>query len=360
MLLSSCMISNRLFSMLLLASWFTALPLHVARADMEPEVVLDGLNRPCGVAIQPDTGIVFLAESGGGRVIRIVDGAPQEVVSGFPLAKLTHPPSLELGPLSLLFINSEVLVVTAAGANSGEEILYLVQVPPLGAPPLSADECSKLGPLAPAQSQAGGDNFMGIVQVGSVIYLGAWDSLAGNQICTLPITRATRLESPDGYGKLTVFANAAPTGRVAQAVCLARRGKENEIVVGMAGTAERERDSEIAFFRTHDSQQLLRLATGLYDVMGLCYASPPEANDQHFLYAVDAAWSEPEAGGLFRLDAKLSGGTMAIEPVRLAKLRHPIAIERALDGTLYVTTAGETAPDAAASSGQLLRFAPSP
>ena len=57
------------FSLLLLLTETFA-----AMAADEFEVISEGLSNPTGVAIQPGTGHVFVAESAAGRVIRIVDG----------------------------------------------------------------------------------------------------------------------------------------------------------------------------------------------------------------------------------------------------------------------------------------------
>jgi glucose/arabinose dehydrogenase len=42
--------------------------------DASVETVVGGLNNPCGIAIQPETGHVFIADSGAGRVVRVVEG----------------------------------------------------------------------------------------------------------------------------------------------------------------------------------------------------------------------------------------------------------------------------------------------
>ena len=35
----------------------------------DPEAIVKGLNNPCGVAIQPETGAIFVSESGAGRIV---------------------------------------------------------------------------------------------------------------------------------------------------------------------------------------------------------------------------------------------------------------------------------------------------
>ena len=51
--------------------------------DATFEVVLEGLNNPTSVAVQPGTGVVFIADSGAQRIIRVVDGLAEEVITGF-------------------------------------------------------------------------------------------------------------------------------------------------------------------------------------------------------------------------------------------------------------------------------------
>ena len=75
------------------------------------EILLDQLNHPCGVAIQPETGHVFVAESGGARVVRVVDGKAQPVIVDFPLDVYGKGPQYKIGPLGLAFAGKNVLVV---------------------------------------------------------------------------------------------------------------------------------------------------------------------------------------------------------------------------------------------------------
>ena len=60
-------------------------------AGDEPQVVLGGLSHPSGLAIQPQSDVLFIAESGAGRVVRVVDGELQEVAVGFDTVALRPP-----------------------------------------------------------------------------------------------------------------------------------------------------------------------------------------------------------------------------------------------------------------------------
>ena len=54
-------------------------------AEATVDTVAGGLTNPCGVAIQPGTGTIFVADSGAGRVVRIVDGKAEAVITDFPV-----------------------------------------------------------------------------------------------------------------------------------------------------------------------------------------------------------------------------------------------------------------------------------
>merc|ERR1711964_151596 len=111
-----------------------------AVAQVEVETLLDGLNNPCGVAVQPETGAVFVADSGGHRVVRIVDGKTEEVIVGFPQDVYGKGPMYNIGPLGLAFIGQNTLVVGGGGKPDGEEMLRVYEVPAAGSDPLQAND----------------------------------------------------------------------------------------------------------------------------------------------------------------------------------------------------------------------------
>ncbi len=135
------------------------------KQELVVEVIAEGLSNPCGVAIQPDTGTVFVSDSGALRVVRIVDNDEtdsgntdedggsgedeeadknskykiEEVIIGFPGDELGTDPKLEVGPLGLAFLNSETLLVAGNGNKEGEEQLRVYSVPESGTGPLNFD-----------------------------------------------------------------------------------------------------------------------------------------------------------------------------------------------------------------------------
>ena len=73
--------------------------------DAKVETVVTGLTNPCGIAIQPETGHVFISDSGAGRVVRIVDGKIEEVIKGSRKDIYGKGPMYDVGPMGLAFLD---------------------------------------------------------------------------------------------------------------------------------------------------------------------------------------------------------------------------------------------------------------
>ena len=102
----------------LLATGATAQEKEEKEIKVEVETVVDGLHNPCGIAIQPGTGHVFVADSAAGRIIRINPesaGKPEDVITDFPQDVYGKGPMYPIGPLGLAFITKDLLVVGGGG-----------------------------------------------------------------------------------------------------------------------------------------------------------------------------------------------------------------------------------------------------
>ena len=113
---------------------------NVWSADPEATVVVDGLNNPCGIAVQPETGHIFVADSGAGRVIRIVEGKSQDVITGFTADIYGKGPMYNIGPLGLVFLDTNTLIVGGGDKIDGEELLRAFTIPTAGQPAITADK----------------------------------------------------------------------------------------------------------------------------------------------------------------------------------------------------------------------------
>ena len=96
------------------------------KGEVVVETVVEGLNNPFAVAIQPETGHVFVSESGAGRVIRVVKKKIDPVITDFPLGEFHNA---QAGPLGLLFFSKDLLAVGGAGQSAGEETIATYKVP---------------------------------------------------------------------------------------------------------------------------------------------------------------------------------------------------------------------------------------
>ena len=131
--------------------------------EIKSETIVTGLNNPCAVAVQPESDIVFISDSGAGRVIRIIGGMTATPTPEPPLDQYGEDPSFKIGPLGLAFIDPSTLVVGGGGLPNEKEIVRVYNVTTdIDAPPLQADEMiTELSLPETDQAQAEG-NFYGL------------------------------------------------------------------------------------------------------------------------------------------------------------------------------------------------------
>jgi hypothetical protein len=328
-----------------------------AQIESVPETVVDGVDDLWGVAVQPETGHVFMSVGGQPRVVRYVDEKLQDVIVGFSAEGPDDASSDGRGPLGLAFLSRDILAIgTDRNASAGKAI-YFVKVPEVGQDPVAAKDAvhvhESLGPNR-------NDDVMGIVRMPAemtsppevvvVIRQGG----AENAMALLPIRNPRQLDRRSGYGDLTRFASPDEFAdrQVAAGITLSPR---RELVTGYrleGGTAATAR---LVFYQLSDGRRLLDLDTGLCDITALAYGAPLAPDNNRRLYALDGMGSAESATGIFRLDAVLQAGTMSIRARRIATLDGPTAMALAADGALYVTLAPQHA--SVARDGRLVRFA---
>jgi DNA-binding beta-propeller fold protein YncE len=317
----------------------------VQEATMKPELVVDGLLNPAGVAIQPGTGHVFVTMKG--RIGRIVPGpqaACTDEVVGFTVDTYGKGPIYELGPLGAAFLDAGTLVVGGGELPDGMELVHIYSVATEPATvPKQADEAIKVaGPIAPGDDSVRGEgNFYGIAVRGRTIFVTcngddtkgwvstvAWDPDAASP---LPLTPTIKTKVATGVD--------APTG-----IAL---GPDGELVISQLGEITPDADSLLTFYDAGAATLTRSLETGLYDLCGVAY-SPTTGK----LYGVDFSWADPAKGGLYQLDVEPSSDSVRL--TRVATLDRPTALAFAPDGTLYVSTIGAAVEGA--EPGQVLAF----
>lgn len=315
--------------------------------DAKVEDVVGGLSNPCGVAVQPGTGVVFVSDSATGRVCRVVEGKLEDVIAGSPKDVYGKGPFYDIGPLGLLFLDQNTLVVGDGGLKDGAEFLRIFTVPEAGKPALDYEkDATKLGPLEPMEGVVGEGNLYAIAATKTALYVTCNGDDTKGWIAKADIDGSK-------YGKLERYIATkeqvevdAPVG-----ITISSRG---ELVVGQMGEVNKANDSLLTFYSAKTGQKILNLETGLHDIASLAYS--PKTG---LLYAADFAWIKPEEGGLFRLDADNKSDAQGVKAVKIASLDKPTALAFAPDGTLYVTVVGPKGQDEnAPKEGKLVKVAP--
>ena len=183
--------------LMLVVSLVCAAQAGFARAA-EPRVerLLGKLKSPFGLAIQPDTGAVFVAESGGGRLVRVVDGKAEEVIRGFPLGAIDRGAEFRVGPLALGFLPGSInlLAVGCGGAENGEDQLAVFDVGS-GEWPLASTTSKLEMRLTPSNTLPAAGEFTAILVAEPGVYVAtrSEDDKAGSLVPNSRTANSSRL-----------------------------------------------------------------------------------------------------------------------------------------------------------------------
>ena len=69
----------------------------------KPDVLINDLKNPWGVAVRPTTGIIYVSDTGRGRIVSLEYRNMDEVIVDFPLSEYKLDAGIVLG-LSLIHI----------------------------------------------------------------------------------------------------------------------------------------------------------------------------------------------------------------------------------------------------------------
>lgn len=329
-------------SLWLVATALVAFCVSSAGAAPKVETVVDGLDNPCGIAIQPGTGTVFVADSGANRVVRITGGKAEDVIVGFPTDVYGKGPKYNIGPLGLAFVDQNTLVVGGGGFTDDNEMLRVYKVPAAGAKAIKADAMAASFKLPASEELKPEGNFYGVVVSKTGVYV----------TCNGDDTKGWVGKADIKDGKVSNFRRFIATKEATEvdapvAVAINDRG---HVVIGQMGEITVPNDSLLTFYHAKSGKKLLNVETGLFDITGLAY-SP-----KGLLFATDFAWMATEEGGLFRLDKAGKGKKQSVKAHKVVGLDKPTAMAFGKDGTLYITVIG-TGKDGA-KSGKLVKIAP--
>lgn len=310
-----------------------------------------GFDNPSGVAVQPGTGHVFVAERRG--VYRLTpperkaegEKRPKRKfveINGFPTDVYGKGPMYDIGPLGLAFIDSGKLVVGDGSRPDGQELVYVFEVSdePAEKPQKESGAAQTLGPIPASDKTVMGEgNFYGVVVHDGAIYI------TNNGDDTKGWVSRSRLNGTAGPLELYIATKVATQVDAPVAITT---NKEGELVIGQMGEMTTPGDSLLTFYDPSTGDLKAKYETGLSDIAGLAY-SPKTGR----LYAADFSWHDPAQGGLFELT--VADGK--VETTKVFSLDKPTSLAFDDDGNLYVAAFGTAEEGAKQKPGKVYRIA---
>lgn len=331
-----------------------------AEDKRKPETVLVNLLNPCGVAIQPQTGYVFVSSRFGVYCYDPSYKKPKEhraviEIDGYPdhAGVLGKGPKYEIGPLGLAFLDKDHLVVGDGSRKEGEDFVRVYKIPVKlpGPNDWIKEEAAvyTLGPIKAGKDSAKGEgNFYGVAVGAGAIWVTCQGDESKGWVAKAEIKDAKASELKLGELKPVIATKSATQANGPGPSTFTPDGKE--LVVGQMGETDTDSaDSVLAFYDPTSGSLKRKLKTGLRDVSGLAYS--PKT---HTLYATDFAWKTPHEGGLFAL--AIEGDSVKL--TKIVPLDKPTALAFDPAGHLYVTIIGTAEKSKGTDPGALLYFKP--
>ncbi len=316
----------KFFPLVIVSVWLfqISLPVNIVAQQKVPHVLLDNLKNPCGVAIQPTIGSIFVAESGQGRVFRVLDQKPKDMIVDFPVQEFELDRRLMLGPLGIAFRDTNALIVASGGSDDGEDSIAAYDLEKVGKDPLKAEDFEISLTLAADDEHVAEGDFFSLAVTRTALFVNCGGDVENGWVAKadLAVLEMKNLHRFIPTGKLTKA--TAPGGLTIS--------PDGSLVVAQMGSRDTPGDSVLAFY-SMTGELLDRFPTGLNDIVAIAYGPR-----RKMLYALDFSWEDPQKGGLYQLIAvDTSDGC---EAKLIAKLDRPTAMTFDRQGDLYITTSG--------------------
>jgi hypothetical protein len=336
----------------------TALVLLAATTTMAqnaPTVVASGLYNPTSVAIRPETGEVFICDSGAGRIVMLKgnDGAVTPIITGFPRDSYGKGPVFDIGPLGIAFLGKGTLVVGDGGSLDGEEHvrIYALAPPkdsqdPNAINPLTVyDSKWRLGPIVPSPEAGRGEgNFYGVAATAKALYFTANGDDTKGWILAAPLNNGVP-------GELKPFIATKEKVKVDAPVAITL-SPEGKLVVGQMGEVAAPPDSLVCVYNEAGELEIRAELEDIFDICALAYSPKTKK-----LYGVDFNWPGKEPGALLSIEIKKGAGVEGTAIVKkIMDLDKPTGMAFKADGTLYVTSLGTAAAGSTEKPGKLLKI----
>ncbi|WP_437206063.1 hypothetical protein [Planctomicrobium sp. SH664] len=315
----------------------------LAAQDIQPVVVLENLDNPSGLALQPESRHIFLSDRSG--VYRVTRKEQQTnltpEITGYPTDIYGKGPMYNIGPLGIGFLDESTLVVGDGSRPDGDEVIriYKVGKKPASSPVAEAKAEFTLGPITAGEASVKGEgNYYAVASNGEAVFVTSNGDDTKGWVVRASIT--------DGKpGKLEPFI-ATKQSVDTDAPCGIAISPEGDLVVSQMGEVNVAGDSLITIYDAKTGAFKKSYKTGLNDIVNIAYS--PDGK----LYGVDFSWVDPSQGGLYELT--IDGDTLT--PRKIVSLDKPTALAFTRGGALLVTVFGTEEAGSDKKPGKLLRI----
>ena len=310
----------------------------VADENAKMQVIAKGLNNPCGVAIEPKSGTLFVSESGKGRVIALRDGkSTRTCISGFAIESYGNGPAYNIGPMGLAITDDGYLLVGEGGRTAGNDRLMAFKVADI-ANNVAAEEYSSTVSLPAMDAKSAEGNFYGVTSVGRWIFTTCHGDDSKGWIARAQYRDGQITEFDRFIATKEIVSTDAPT---------AIANEIDGFWVSQFGETNVKHDAVVLKFN-RDGKPIGKYYTGLSDITGIAIC--PRTSR---VFVVDFSWIDATAGGLFEL-VEFDDSTNRCSKRKILSLMRPTAMAFGNDGTLWVTEVGESVKDK--PNGRLLKI----
>ena len=311
------------------------------KAEIKPELLVENLETPLGLAIAPQSGDVLVATRYGVYRYRL---EPHQVfieVEGYERTDtMGEDGGFEIGPLALDFYGDSELVVGNGGLPAGEEIVqtYEIGLEPRGDEPQIQDQDQQktAGPVpADVAGGEGAGNFAGVAVGDSGIFVSTAGTTPKGWILKIPV----KPEEDGAFGDIEPGIATADVAGVGGPGPLAWDADEH-LVVGLWGGPDRG-DDAIGVFDVETGELVKKYDVEIGEFGGMAY------HPNGTLYVTDMGLTDSDAGGLYKVT--FDGDAATAE--RVIQLDKPAGVVFDADGKLYLTTVGTPEEGKTAADG---------
>ena len=320
---------NWLSNFLVPVALVAAVTMSASAAEPTVKVVVEGLDNPSGIAVQPGTGHVFVASHAGVHRVDPATGKLNAEITGYPEPTDIYGkgPKYPVGPLGLAFLDKETLVVGDGSRADGVELVRIYKVgATAAAKPQKEDAAAQtLGPIGPCEESPKGEgNFYGVATNGKSIYITCNGDDTKGWVAHSAVT-----DGKAGPLKLSIATKVATGVDAPGPAVFSPAGK---LVVGQIGEVNVAGDSLLTIYGA-DGKLETKIACGLSDICGLAYH--PKTGK---LYATDFSWIDATKGGLFVIDTNAPKGKDTT--TKLVGLDKPAGCAFDTEGNLFIAVFG--------------------